>query len=211
MSIYFIFLYYISLLLPFSIFFLKNFNYFSLSCTNHVLIDPLPLDRAKINQGAAVRKVKRAQKKADKAAAEAAAERDIAAAAADKARAASAEATAAREQADADQAAAEQGAADATQAAADAQVAAENATREKQEAEDAEAAAVVSEQAARDQEAAAVAAEEVSFFFFFTYKVKNKILKTKFYFTSIFTSVYINLISHFFFLQIFLFESSFIL
>merc|ERR1712195_204712 len=39
---------------------------------------PLPLDRAKINQGAAVRKVKRAQKKADKAAEAAAQEREIA-------------------------------------------------------------------------------------------------------------------------------------
>jgi hypothetical protein len=52
--------------------------------------DPLPLDRAKINQGATVRKLKKAKKKADKTAAEAAA----AAAAASEARAAAEEAAA---------------------------------------------------------------------------------------------------------------------
>ena len=69
--------------------------------------DPLPLDRAKINQGATVRKLKKAKKKADKtaaqalAAAEAAskarAEAEEAAALAEKSRIASEEAAAAAE------------------------------------------------------------------------------------------------------------------
>ena len=60
--------------------------------------DPLPLDRARINQGAAVRRVKRAEKAARKAEAAAAAERELASAAAEKARASAAAATAARQQ-----------------------------------------------------------------------------------------------------------------
>ena len=46
--------------------------------------EPLPLNRARITPDAAVRKLKKAQKKADRTAAEAAAEREVSAAAAGK-------------------------------------------------------------------------------------------------------------------------------
>jgi hypothetical protein len=119
--------------------------------------DPLPLQRAKINQEAAVRKVQRARKAAEEETgiaaaktAEAAKTRQAAEEARAKAVAATKQAVADREQAVADRAAAEE-------AAAKAKAAAEKAAEDRAKAEEARAAA---EEARKQAEAERAHAEE---------------------------------------------------
>ena len=122
--------------------------------------DPLPLDRAKINQGAAVRKVGKAAKKAKEKADAAQAEREVATVVRERAAAVRATAEEARAVADKDAEEAQSAAEEAAAAAALAKEQAEAAIQAESKAKEEEATAKEEEAKAVELEEAAIASHE---------------------------------------------------